>query len=182
MIDVNSPFFLFLLIFIPLFGAVLWMFYIWYYRGVLVNKKFHKATAFWERYGNLEESILNKCGNFSIAKSSLDVSAAIYNQYSPNGTRHIWYLAIKLRNEITNDIPDGIYGKGHAIDFCSESSKLDKRFERSEFTSANILPEGWSFIEVVEGSWLVFYRLPDLWGYGVLASVVSYFSRLKNSR
>lgn len=181
MIDVNSPYFLLFLIFIPLSVFSIWMFYIWYYRGLSINKKFNTITSEWEIKGDFEKSKFNNCGKFSVARHRFDTCAAIYSQYCVNGTRYIWYLAIKLNCGKLSGVQDGVYGRGHAVDYCLETTGLDKLYKRDALKTEGGLPDGWSFVEIVDSTWFAFYRLPDFLGYGILCPTINILNDSNNN-
>lgn len=172
--------YLFWVIFPVVLICFYFFFYLWWGRRSSIKKALYHlfenpATLLSETVSKEKIIFLQQVGCiFGYTQPKDDLSVFVYRYCIPGaGGRHKYYLGVELIGlNLEHNLYDCVYGSGFAVGHYSDPYSVNKKAcALKEFSTEVSVPKGYSIVEVHRKNIVVFYEIPEFFGFGKMKEV-----------
>ena len=162
-------------------------FYLWWGRSNSIKKELERlfenpATLLSETVSKEKIIFLQQVGSiFGYTQPRDDLSVFVYRYHIPGaGGRHKYHLGVELKGlNLQHNLYACVYGSGFAVGHYSDPYSSNKKAcPLKEFRTELPVPKGYSIVEVHRKNIVVFYEIPEVFGFGKMKEVSAWIKNM----
>ena len=146
----------------------------------LIENFDHPAVLLPRSLSNNKILLLEDAGCISCFTQPKDgISIFIFRYCNITTTLFHPYICIEIIDwNITKGLKEGVYGSGQVVDsYSAPYSNQNISFKLSDLNIGNIVPSGYSIIEISKQNLVVFYKMPILVGFSPVLEIKNWLDK-----